>query len=175
MQHAQENINAQMNQYLSEKYECCWETDDKGVTCGWFRLYDAVDILNVASIIAKLAGRVMAIAASATGDDTKQVEITYHFAIGVVNCTFSVVLAGDRREIPSITPLLKSADWHEREMQELYDIHVLNHPNPQRLFLDESLQNADKLMVPLSEAMNGSCTTLLWERIMQSRNREAEK
>ena len=70
--------------------------------------------------------------------------------------------------VPSITPLFANADWHEREMMELYGIRVANQPNPRRLFLDEEL-DAGILneAVPLSIMMNGACTKDMWERIME--------
>lgn len=172
-----ETLNVRLTAILDGKDDDGrWETDDKGVTYGWFRLTDHRDILPVAKIVAGMGGRVMAITAAKVGNDlTKEVEIAYHFAIGVINCTFNTVVTGSRRVVPSITPILRSADWHEREMQELYDIIVCDHPNPQRLFLDAGQQIADNLMVPLSEAMNDSCTTRLWERIMQAGSGGVEK
>ena len=152
-----------------------WETDAKGVLYGWFRLTAQREILSVAKVVAGMGGRVMAITAAQSGNElTKEVEIAYHFAIGVINCTFTTVLTG-ARAVPSITPILRSADWHEREMQELYDIKILDHPNPQRLFIDAGQKKVDNLMVPLSEAMNDSCTTRLWERIMRTGSGGMEK
>ncbi len=72
--------------------------------------------------------------------------------------------------VPSITTIFANADWHEREMMELYGVNVTSHPNPRRLFLDEEL---DKGLlgdiVPLSIMMNGSTSNDLWERILSDR------
>ncbi len=172
-----ETLNVRLAAILDGKDdEGRWETDDKGVTYGWFRLTAQKDILPVAKVVAGLGGRVMAITAAQAGHGlTQGVEIAYHFAIGVINCTFSTVLTDPQREAVSITPILRSADWHEREMQELYDVKVLDHPNPRRLFIDAGQQMADNLLVPLSTAMDDSCTTRLWERIMQAQAGSGEE
>ena len=86
----------------------------------------------------------------------------------------TVTLNGEWPTVPSITPLFANADWHEREMMELYGIQVTGHPNPTRLFLDEEL-DAGILneAVPLSIMMNGACTTDLWERILNDKERHS--
>jgi NADH-quinone oxidoreductase subunit C len=43
----------------------------------------------------------------------------------------------DNPEVPSITSIWASANWHERELFDLYGIHVSNHPNLKRLLLPE--------------------------------------
>lgn len=163
-------------QQLGKKYALQWEVDRKGVVCGWCKLDDAADITAAAEIVAGFKGRVMTISPLITSDDKKSehVEINYHFYFDSVNCTVKINLPGDLREVNSITPILKSADWHEREMQELYNIKLVGHPNPKRLFLDSSIQMTDNTMIPLSEAMNGTSTNTLWERVMESKNRGAK-
>ena len=83
-------------------------------------------------------------------------------------------LKGEWPTLPSITPQFANSDWHEREMMELYGIQVMGHPNPRRLFLDEEL-DAGILneAVPLSIMMNGACTTDLWERILQDKEKRS--
>ncbi|WP_425059076.1 hypothetical protein SCACP_37310 [Sporomusa carbonis] len=175
-QHLSEILTSKISESIGSAYEFYWDPDEKGITTGWFQLTVAEDICKVAKVIAELKGRVMAITASVTTSDSPGwVELAYHFAVGVLNCTFIIGLPGDQREIESITPILKSADWQEREMQELYNIRVRNHPNPKRLFLEENMHMADNLMIPLSEAMNGNSTATLWERVMQSKNKEVER
>ncbi len=39
--------------------------------------------------------------------------------------------------IQSITSIYGSADWHEREVYDLFGIHVENHPNLKRILLPE--------------------------------------
>lgn len=43
----------------------------------------------------------------------------------------------DNPEIPSITSIWASADWHEREVFDLYGIKFTDHPNLKRLLLPE--------------------------------------
>ncbi len=43
----------------------------------------------------------------------------------------------DNPEVPSVTSIWASADWHEREVFDLYGIRITNHPNLKRLLLPE--------------------------------------
>ena len=43
----------------------------------------------------------------------------------------------DNPEVPSLTSIWASADWHEREIFDLYGIRVTDHPNLKRLLLPE--------------------------------------
>jgi NADH-quinone oxidoreductase subunit C len=43
----------------------------------------------------------------------------------------------DNPQVPSITSIWASANWHERELYDLFGIHVKNHPNLKRLLLPE--------------------------------------
>ena len=181
-----------MTQKLGEKFTLTWDIDRKGVVCGWCKLEDSEDICFVAELIADLKGRVMTISPLNTPDflpsnvsvnapnsepDTEKpilVVINYHFYFGGINLTASITLPDSARTVKSITPVLKSADWHEREMQELYNIKLQGHPNPKRLFLDENVHMTDHTMIPLSEAMNGASTSTLWEKIMRTDRKEAD-
>jgi Ni,Fe-hydrogenase III large subunit/Ni,Fe-hydrogenase III component G len=49
-----------------------------------------------------------------------------------------VVSAGATRpEVPSLTPILPAADWHEREMRDLFGIEPIGHPDPRTLVLHD--------------------------------------
>ena len=181
------DFNHKMTQKLGEKFDLKWDIDKKGVVCGWCSLVHSEDIYAVAEVVADFKGRMMTISplntpAAFAGDakgDASSIEksvslvINYHFFFKGINCTVCITLPDDQRSVQSITPVLKSADWHEREMQELYNIKLQGHPNPKRLFLDENIHMTDHTMIPLSEAMNGSSTSTLWEKIMNSNRKEA--
>ncbi len=103
-------------------------------------------------------------------------EVCYHFELEGVVINVTVLLDVKNHAVPSISSIYANADWHEREMMELYDIEVQNHPNPRRLFLSEELDSG--IMgeaVPLSIMMNGACTVDLWERILKDRNEAEQK
>lgn len=170
-------FNNEMKWRLTGKYELDWETDNKGVTVGWCRLENPEDIFRVAESVNGMHGRVMTISplVTAVNEKNEHVEINYHFYFNGVNCTARIILPTDDRKIVSITPVLKSADWHEREMSELYKIEVKGHPNPNKLFLDESINMTENTMIPLSEAMSGASTSTLWEKIMQSNSKGGGK
>jgi NADH:ubiquinone oxidoreductase subunit C len=175
----QDKINifaSRLLEKLGDKFTMHSEIDQKGVIFIWCQLDNASDITKVAELVADMSGRIMTISALITKRNEKDehVEISYHFYFEKVNCTVSISLSSDLREVTSITPILKSADWHEREMQEFYNIKLLGHPNPKRLFLDYNTKLEDSTMIPLSSAMNGTSTSTLWERVMKSSSREVK-
>lgn len=101
-------------------------------------------------------------------------EICYHFELNGVVYNLTATPDARRPAVPSITPIFANADWHEREMMELFNIVVERHPNPRRLFLDEKLDAGIlNQAVPLSVMMNGACTTDLWERILAGKGDKA--
>jgi hypothetical protein len=169
-----------MTQKLGDTFDLKWDIDKKGVVCGWCKLANPEDIYSVAELVAAFKGRVMTISplnapAAFAGDVSKDdsaietgVVINYHFYFGGINCTVCITLPDSPRTVKSITPVLISADWHEREMQELYNMKLQGHPNSKRLFLDENIHMTDHTMIPLSEALKGASTTTLWEKIMKS-------
>lgn len=67
----------------------------------------------------------------------KGFEILYHFTPDKLDIVFSIRAALDKNnpEIESITPILKAAEWIEREMWELLGINIKGHPNLKRLLL----------------------------------------
>jgi len=75
-----------------------------------------------------------------TGVDTPAgVEVLYHFSfdgVGLV-VTLRVLLDKDKPEIDSITPIVRGAEWIEREIHELLGVEFVGHPNMRRLILAE--------------------------------------
>ncbi|GAW92320.1 NADH-quinone oxidoreductase subunit C [Calderihabitans maritimus] len=171
-----EDFAEKLTRVLGEEVSLRWETDAKGVVWGWCKLSDPEKITEVASIVSVLGGRVITISPYLTKDTEQReaLEIAYHFDIDGCTCTVTITVARSVGEVKSITPILKSADWHEREMQEMYDIKVVGHPNPKRLFLDESIDPGVMNLVPLSAAMNGATSKTLWEKVNLANGEEVD-
>jgi len=99
--------------------------------------FDSKDIPQVVSFLFReLGGRL----ATATGMDTrKNIEILYHFSFDSSGTIVSLRTLVDRKnpEIESVTPIIKGAEWIEREIHELLGVNFRNHPNLKRLLLFE--------------------------------------
>lgn len=137
----------------------------------WYRLDLPAHILEAAKALRGPGARLAQIAAYNTHEEEKPFHnVCYEFVLEGVVYNVTACLNSEHDSVPSITPLFANADWHEREMMELYGIRVDNHPNPRRLFLDENL---DKGLlgeiVPLSIMMNGASSSDLWERILSDK------
>lgn len=148
-----------------------YSTDSFGNAYYWFSLGEPDQILPAAKILHAKGSRLAMICAY---NDHKEAgpmhNACYEFVReGVVyNC--SIHLDEKHDEAPSITPIFANADWHEREMMELYGIKIKGHPDPRRLFLDEELDKGLLgQVVPLSIVMNGASSTDLWERILSAK------
>jgi len=134
----------------------------------YLSLHDKKDINAVANVIKKHSGRVITITPYVVD---KACEIAYHFDVyGIV---LTVTLLTEDETVDSITPNLKSADWTEREMQDLFNIKLIGHPNPDRLILDEKMaKGIFKEYMTLSDAMTGAATNTLWERINEAKGEQ---
>lgn len=165
-------------------------TDDKGVATAWCVLARADDLLSVGQLAKRINARLSTITVfqpkaaavpkpkegeapapvptflGGTPQDGKTYEIDYHFDIdGDTLTVVAHVAAGG--SIDSLTPLYRAADWPEREMMELYALVVRNHPNPKRLFIDESIEPAVfERLIPYSTLVNSAASKSIWEKIM---------
>ena len=65
------------------------------------------------------------------------IEIWYHFDFFQTPQLISlgVSLRSGEYQVPSISPLVKNADWIEREISELLGVVFIGHPNPGHLLL----------------------------------------
>ncbi len=76
-----------------------------------------------------------------TGIDAQDCfEVLHHFSDDECGCVVTVkafVRDRDAPELDSITPLIPGAEWIEREMHDLLGIKFTNHPNLQRLILED--------------------------------------
>jgi Ni,Fe-hydrogenase III large subunit/Ni,Fe-hydrogenase III component G len=58
-----------------------------------------------------------------------------------------------RPEVPSLTPTVPAANWHEREMQDLFGIVPVGHPDPRTLVVHDGWPQG---VFPLRKAFDGS-------------------
>lgn len=146
-------------------------SDSFGNAYHWFQLDTPHQLLQAAeSLHAQGARLTMITAYNCHAENGPKQALCYHFALEGVIYSVTVPLGAECPQVPSITPLFANADWHEREMMELYGIKIINQPNPRRLFLDEELDKGLLgELVPLSIMMNGASSTDLWERILQGK------
>ena len=73
-------------------------------------------------------------------------EVVYHFSSFTHNHRFVVKVLlprwkdnqlGALPEVPSVTGLWRTADWHEREVYDLSGVWFAGHPDPRRMLLAE--------------------------------------
>lgn len=143
--------------------------DAYGNAYHWFTLQRPEQIVDAAEIL-HAAGARLAIIAAYNHNNSRMNHMQnacYEFVLQGVVYSITAHMNPEHPTVPSITPIFANADWHEREMMELYGIRVTGHPDPKRLFLDEELDKGLLgQVVPLSIVMNGASSQDLWERIL---------
>ena len=173
MMEFKEKVSEMLSLWTSEEIAVEWRIDIKGVMTGWCRLQEGALILPAAEAIACLEGRLSMITAYLS-DRAKQKgvrEISFHFDLDGSTLTLSIELPLEGAQIPSLTPVFRNADWNEREFMELYDIQVVGHPAPRRLFLDKGIDPAAfERLIPYSTFSNGANGKALWEKVMAQNN-----
>lgn len=150
-----------------------WTTNKYNNMYAWLRLENVSDLTKAAEVLQGLHARLCTVSAY-TEDrsiEAKRRAIAYHFAIkGVLLCVTIQIYDKETLEpleVPSITPYFRNADWNEREFMEMYNIKIINHPNPKRLFLDESLDAGIMTqLIPFSSMVHGTGSKDLWEQVM---------
>lgn len=184
------NIQAQLAEAATAGIEFRASSDDKNVVTAWCTLASADDLLPVVRLLKQMGTRLSTITVfqpkaaavpkpkegeeakplptfvGGTPQDGKTYEIDYHFDVDgdTLTITAHVATGGS---IDSLTPLYRAADWPERELMELYALVVRDHPNPKRLFLDESIEPAVfERLIPYSTLVNSAASKSIWEKIM---------
>lgn len=101
--------------------------------------------------------------------DGTSYEIDYHFDLGGDTLTvIAYVPAGGL--IGSLTSYFRTADWPEREIMEMYNIAIPNHPDPRRLFIDPSIDTAVlERLIPYSVLVNAASTKSLWDKVLSAK------
>ena len=155
--------------------EPTWTKDVRANPFGWLRL-DAPEKLRDAA--AALAGKARLCTVTAYAeerdDPDKRRRIAYHFASGDTVITVTVPIFDPetlkKLPVPSITPWFLNADWNEREFMEMFNIEIVEHPNPKRLFLDERLDaGIMSKLIPFSAMAHGAASNTLWERVLEAK------
>jgi NADH-quinone oxidoreductase subunit C len=97
--------------------------------------------------------------------DGTSYELTYHFDIA--GDTLTVVAFIPKGEsIASLTPLFRTANWPEREIMETYTLVFTDHPDPRRLFIDETIEPSIlEQLIPFSTLVNAGSTAELWAKV----------
>jgi len=163
-----QKVITELKERLTGDYELRDEKDEKGNIQIWLKLHNRKDILHVAEVVKELGGRCVII--SAYKKDDHHV-LVYHLDIDGMLLNVEVELFDNK--VDSITLILNSANWTESEFKEMFGIELIGHPNPARLFLDESI--AEGILgeyMPLSQAMNGAATCCMWEKIESERHKD---
>jgi NADH-quinone oxidoreductase subunit C len=75
------------------------------------------------------------------------VEVVYHlssFSVPGRRCTLKVILPrwkndtpGELPEVPTVTGVWPTANWHERECFDLVGVRFVGHPDPRRILLSD--------------------------------------
>jgi Ni,Fe-hydrogenase III component G len=158
-----EEFNNAIKNKISAGYELKEEEDNYGNSIAWIVLKHKKDIEPIANTIKAYKGRCIVV--TAYKNDSGEHTVIYHFDVG--GTIINVELETDDQTIISITPILPSANWAEREIREMYDVEPVGHPNKDRLFLDYSLvAGVLNEYIPLSKMQMGvSETDILWEKV----------
>ena len=75
------------------------------------------------------------------------IEVLYHFShdeSGDYYCPRILMTDLKKPRMNSITPVVKGAEWIEREMLDFWGIEFTGHPRPQRLLANEHPQGLDQ-------------------------------
>ena len=112
----------------------------KGVTIkNSQRIYIDIDpskVREVASYLWKDRGARYVIATAI--DNRTSFEVLHHLSLdreGGAMVSLRSVLGRDKPSMPSLAPIIKAANWIEREMSELMGIEFVGHPDMRRLLL----------------------------------------
>ncbi len=105
------------------------------------RIYITISPKDVKEVISSLFGDLHLRFITASGQHIQGgLEILYHFSFDQTGEIFSlrVLIKNEKKpEIESITPVIKGAEWIEREIWEMLGINFVGHPNLKRLLLSD--------------------------------------
>jgi NADH:ubiquinone oxidoreductase subunit C len=94
----------------------------------WMHAPD-LDVRAMAQMMLDLGARLSTMTGVAL--DGGETAVLYHYALGGVAITIKAHT--HQNTTASITPVVRAADWCEREIHDLYSVDFLGHPNPAAL------------------------------------------
>ena len=124
---------------------------------------DKKDLLDFARYVFKDLGARFNIASAI--DHPEEIEIMYHFnfdKLGLI-ITFRTYASKKKCEVESLLPIMKGAEWIEREIHELFGVEFKNHPNMRPLLLpddwpkDKYPLRKDYKLMPKEESNTLAC------------------
>ncbi len=169
-------------------------TTPLGVSSAWCELADPKDLRPAALVLRGLGARLSMIVAGqppapeideaepeegevplpaspppsnfgGTPIDGSNQEVIYHFDFDGDTASL-LVFVDEGGQLASLADLFRPADWPEREIMETYNLTFTGHPDPRRLFLDESIDHAVlHRLIPLSTLSNAASTNVLWSKV----------
>jgi len=95
-----------------------------------------LDVAAAASWMKDHHARLMTMTGAAREDG--ETDIFYHYFLD--GQTYTLKTLTRQQQIPSITPVTRSASWIEREIQDLFAVTFGGHPYPERLIRPPQLE-----------------------------------
>jgi len=98
---------------------------------------DRKDLVELARFIFKGLDARFNIASAA--DHPDKIEIVYHFNLDPLGLIINIRIYAPKGdcEVESLLPMMKGAEWIEREVHELFGVKFKNHPNMKPLLLPD--------------------------------------
>jgi NADH-quinone oxidoreductase subunit C len=87
-----------------------------------------LDVIEMADLFSKVGMRLSTMTGTALEDG--ETRLIYHFVAG--SMVVNVKVCTQKNTIPSITPMMPSANWIEREIHDLYAVEFVGHPHLER-------------------------------------------
>ena len=161
-----EEFNNAIKTKIARGYLFREDKDNYGNVSAWITLEDKKDIEAIAKTVKAYKGRCV-VATGYKNEDREGHTVIYHFDID--GTLINVELFTEDETIVSITPILPSANWAERELREMYAVEPIGHPNKDRLFLDYSIaKGVLNEYISLSKMQLGvSDTDILWNNVQK--------
>jgi NADH-quinone oxidoreductase subunit C len=105
----------------------------------WWAGGDALDVLAMAALMHELGIRLGTITAVPLGLEG-QTRILYHWVALTQFINIDTVTRNGC--LPSLAPLVRAADWAEREIHDLFGVRFIGHPNPAPLLKPDGMDSA---------------------------------